>query len=278
MRRDHWQHRGRLCAAALAAALVAFGLPTAAEAQGASGTALGGEKALVTVYSGGVDFLPEVDFKKAVLTVSGKGRTYRQELDAGDRLSIGMFDPEGNLLPDGVYTWELKFVPTDEVAHELRAEAARNPGKRLEAWQAQSGSFAIRDGTVADPGLAEPRPVRARARGMTADLALPSAPPAAARRGSAEDSDDAVGLTVEFEASLRAAGAMAPAPVAIPRRAGEAGFERSDSATLAFGASLEPAVAPERMEPPALGLAAPSARSSASEDRANGRDRSAQDQ
>ncbi len=276
MTRMNWQHRGLASVAALAAVLVVFGLPVAAEAQGALGAAAGGEKALVTVYSGGVDFLPEVDFKKAVLTVSGKGSTYRQELDPGDRLSIGMFDPEGSLLPDGVYTWELRFVPTDEVAHELRAEAARNPGKRLEAWQAQSGSFAIRDGSVADPGLAEPRP--ARARGMTADLGLRPAPPAAARRGSAEDTDDAVGLTVEFEASLRAADAKAPAPVAIPRRAGEAGFERSDSATLAFGASLEPAVAPERIEPPALGLAAPSARSSASEDRANGRDRSAQDQ
>lgn len=230
--------------------------------------------ATATVYSGGVDFLPNVDYSRAVLTVSGNGSSFSRVAYPGERLSIGMFDPEGQPLADGVYRWQLELRPSAEAAWELKKAASRNGGEAPAAWQPQTGAFAIRNGLIADPELTEPGASR---RNDSAGAGLSAAFGPSTARAAATDSDDAVGSQTGVEAQARsAAGDVRRAASALglesqPSR----GAERSDATAYALGQSLE---TPTNDEPAAHAAAAASARRSASADGANGRPRSADDQ
>lgn len=209
-------NRGALLAVAVVAALVAL----------APMTAQAGKLATATVYAGGVDFLPGVDHAGATATVSGRTLTFQRSFAAGERLSIGLFDPDGQLLPDGTYTWRLQLVPGRAAARDLRRAARRNGGTAPDAWQALSGAFTIRDGRMADPGLRESRPARRDAAGLRA--ALP-ADLTAANRGArvADDDDAAVAAGHAPRANAVADATQAPS--------GRTIAERTDAAALAAG-------------------------------------------
>lgn len=226
------------------------------------------QRAVATVYSGGVDFLPNVDFSRAVVTVSGNGISFSRAFYPGERLSIGMFDPEGQPLADGVYSWQLELQPTAEAAWDLKVSASENGGVAPGAWTPQSGSFAIRDGLVADPDLIEPGAWR------TND-GLPNIVDGAAAPVSREDTDEAVGWREGAEQSARnaAQAAQAPAPAAGLMQPGrEDDMERSDAAAMARGASLETLI--REANQAARPAAAPPAQRAASPDGAHGRPRS----
>lgn len=264
MKRVNHARRGLAVIALLA---VVVGLPALAGAEGH------GARARVATHTGGVDFLPDVAYQKAVLTVSGNGQTHRYEFAPGEAMTAGVFDPEGNLLADGVYTWELRFTPDEATAARLRAQAEANGGEAPDAWTAQSGSFAIRGGLVADPDAAEEQALRKAAEARAPQAATGAANPLAADRPAAQDDDAAVGSRTDVEARLQAAAARQTPS------AGSAGLTQpdrpagddSDAAAAALGRSLEPATTHnDQLSAQRRGTYAPRPRS----DGSNGRPRS----
>ncbi len=236
---------------ALATLLAAAALPSGLVAQGP-------DLASVAVYSGGVDFLPNVDYRGAVLTVSGNGQTYRYELDSRQAPSIGVFTPGGRLLADGTYRWELELRPSEATARELRAEGA-------EPWRVQSGAFTIRAGIIADPAAVELRepPRRGTGQGLTFTSGLQGT-----RRAATEDIDAAVGSRAGVEARVNADAARAQAPASGAfQQADPGGGDDSDATTTALGRSLEPS---NQLPAPSRRAIAPRPRS----DGSNGRPRS----
>ncbi len=265
MTREQLQHRGLAGIAAVVALLVVVGLPTAAGAQRA-----GVERARVAVYTGGVDLVPEVAYKRAILTVAGNGQSHRYELAPGEPLSIGLFDPAGQLLADGAYRWELQLVPTERTAARLRAEAAQNDGRALEPWSAQSGSFTIRGGAIADPAVTEEQVPR-RAAGSTA--ARPgTAASLGADRPAADDGDAAVGSRVGAEAQVNAAAARRTPAAAggVLLQGNRTVGDDGDATSAALGRSLEATAAANQLSSQSRGTLAPRPRS----DGSNGRPRS----
>ena len=250
---------------------------TALLAVAAMPAALAAERADVAVHAGGVDLLPNVGYRSAKLTVSGNGITFSRVIGRGRSLSISPFDLEGQLLPDGVYSWQLELLPNDATAKRLRAAAAENGGKAPEAWSAQSGTFAISGGSIASPDLSEGAPARAN-RGSFDGGALISSfgGPANFSGSTSRDNDAAVGNRKDAEARARAAAAAA-APAALPpgfEAADRQGFEREDATALALGASPEAALRAKTPEQPTQLSRGAAARS---DNGTNGRPRSKQD-
>lgn len=220
------------------AALAAIVIPATLEAQA---PVPGGSAAIAsaTVFAGGVDLQPSRRHSGGVVTVSGNGLVFQQKIEANRGASIGVFDPEGQLLPDGVYGWELELYPDARTAKRLREAARKNNGRAPGAWQRQTGTFAIRNGLVAEPGLVETRAAR---RPEGAGPAFPStvAGPSAAR-GPAVDDDLAVGASKGVEAAVRAAGLRSTPQAQAGGRSqlDSEAVERSDAAALVTGRSLE---------------------------------------
>jgi hypothetical protein len=83
-----------------------------------------------------IDWAPAVEAQRWVLTLSGPDEFFlRREVKAGKALFLSIFDSEGDRLPDGSYTWELKAV------------------SKPESPRRQSGSFSIRDGSFVETPL-----------------------------------------------------------------------------------------------------------------------------
>ncbi len=127
-----------------------------------------GELATVNVSSAGIDFRPEVEFGRAILTLSGGGDVYTREFAPGEDPFVSVFGPEGHLLADGSYQWELVLLPTRDARAALMIAASENGGEAPGARAAQTGAFVIVDGYIADPD--------ARGGWRRARLARPSRP------------------------------------------------------------------------------------------------------
>lgn len=207
----------------LAAALVAIALPAAAA----------GPLATATIYAGGVDFLPMVAHDGGTLTVTGPTMTYQRSFGAGEQPSVDLFDPEGQLLPDGVYKYRLQLTPSRWDARELRRAASQNGRVDPDAWPAVYGSFAIHNGLVADPSLAEARRAHPATRTQSA---LPADLAGAAHADRVGDDGD--------EAIAAGRGPVAgPAPAAAP--AGRTVLSRTDA-----GAAQAPVTRAPNDDPP----------------------------
>lgn len=221
MNRTQPSHGGATLAVAalLVAALAAIALPgpALAETHGARGPL-----AVTTVHAGGVDFLPNVAFSGAKITVAGRDLVYERSFGAGDRLSIGLFDPDDQLLADGIYKWRLSLTPAAREARELRRAAELNGGIAPDPWRSLSGSFAIRNGLMADPSLAESRPARSATIGSALPTNLSGASRGKVSSDTADDGDAAVaaGRTVVSRTVATAGG-------------GRPNLERSDATTAA---------------------------------------------
>ncbi|MDH3524289.1 MAG: hypothetical protein OES32_11955 [Acidobacteriota bacterium] len=132
--------------------------PSAAQRTRIADFAAGGAQAEWTPLAGDYDHL--------VLTVAGPGGSFlRQEFPAGVRPTFGLFDDAGFALPDGLYKWELAFVPrVDPEMRDLLAAAGDDGQRGLEKLglverSRQSGSFSIADGGFVPTDLTEPDPV-----------------------------------------------------------------------------------------------------------------------
>ncbi len=213
--------RAVLSAALLVAGLLVLALP---------GPAAAGQLAEATVHTGGVDFLPNVAFSAARITVSGREVVYQRAFGAGDRLSVDLFDPEGQLLPAGTYKWRLELTPTAERARELRRATRRNGGIAPDAWEAETGTFAVRDGLMVDRGLVETGLARRAVDGDYGALAMDLGAPAAGTQ-IGDDSDDAVNAGTRERRTAATAGANR---------------DRADAEALAAGPAPERAVTEEQ--------------------------------
>ena len=213
--------RSVLTGALVVAGLVALALPCAAAA---------GELADATPHAGGVDFLPGVAFSAAKITVSGPEIVYERSFGAGERLSVGLFDPQGDLLPDGTYKWRLELTPTADKARELRRAAKLNGGIAPDAWEAETGTFAVRNGLVVDRGLAEAGPARRAVAGDYGALGVDLSARAASDR-IGDDDDDAVTAGARERPGR-------PSP--------SANRDRADAEALAAGPAPERAVIEEQ--------------------------------
>jgi hypothetical protein len=112
-----------------------------------------------------VDWAPTVDYERLVLTIAGPGDLYiRQELKAGQNPWLSLFDKNGQRLPDGMYTYELRTAPrVDRESREMQL-----PGKLPERPVVQTGYLRIRGGSFVAYDLApskaadEPPPTKLR--------------------------------------------------------------------------------------------------------------------
>jgi hypothetical protein len=191
--------------------------------------------AIATVYSGGVDIQPQYDYSydRAIVTVSGGEIVVRRVFEAGEAISVEARDLEGQLLPDGVYGWELELVPDTATARELKVAATENGGLAPAAWTRQAGSFAVSGGVVASADLPELGQESSRSEASASRLSRASAA-SGFSRSDAIDDDHSVGFDLEAEAKAQAAASAAPV---VP--GGATNFERSDAGALAMGGSLE---------------------------------------
>lgn len=256
---------GRWVLRASALLLVAL-LPAMAAAQPPDGPPL----ASANVYSGGVDFRVQADFARAIVTISGGEILFERAFEADEQPSIEPFDLEGNLLPDGVYDWQLELIPGEKAARELRIEATMSEGAPPSGWVPLVGTFSIRGGLVAAPDVGEgPQNGPDRDSSGSFGSGLPSS--GFKRAVPAQDDDAAVGLQSGFEEAVREALRQAEsAPAAGPE--GRQLFERTDAGAAAMGGTLEPSLQPSKA-PSMRGERAPAPRS-ISPDGKDGRPRS----
>ena len=225
----------------LAAMIVSLAGPTLVEAQRLADSAP--EPALVSHSGAGLQFQPFVDFKEAVLSVSGGEVAFRQVYAGGEYPSISRYDMKGGALPDGTYNWELALLPDAATARELRIAAARNGGEAPNAWLPQTGTFTIKDGSFVDPKLVEPVAVARQSQGV--GIRSATSPDGFRRRVRPSADLDASGVS---EAEVRAAAASAQIAAASAPGAGfqdfnPSGVGDSDAGTLELGQSLEEAAA-----------------------------------
>ena len=114
----------------------------------------------------------------ATLTVAAPdGRVFRSELKAGATLEFTITDKEGNRLPDGQYTYELRLAPELSKAAIDSLKAARGKDDDRESVRAtrkravvpdqslvQSGDFSIVNGSIFVAGASEELKAQPRAQ------------------------------------------------------------------------------------------------------------------
>lgn len=97
-----------------------------------------------------------VEADSYVLTVKGAQASFKQEFAGEDTPMITLVDPDGNVLPDGLYLYEVTptFAPSAENStfDEFDRLAMKADGARRIA---HSGSFRIIDGEIVDPSIEE---------------------------------------------------------------------------------------------------------------------------
>lgn len=114
-----------------------------------------GSLATVSASSAGIDFRPEVEYDRAVLTVAGGGEVRRYEFAPGEDPFIDAFGNGAEALADGAYTWQLDLLPTQDQRRRLMIAATKNGGVAPGAREALTGSFAVVGGYFVDPQLKE---------------------------------------------------------------------------------------------------------------------------
>lgn len=165
--------------------------------------------ALADVYSfgTGIQFLPNLEYRKAVLLVKGQDRLASYSFEAGETPTLELTDEDGSLLPDGTYSWRLELLPTAEAARELMI--AHKKGELVSSpYEAQSGSFTITGGYLEDETLPEPEPLRETGSPVVADLGTGIA--GGRRASEALDADGAQGFGVLDDGALVEPNLQAP--------------------------------------------------------------------
>jgi hypothetical protein len=127
------------------------------------GTAAFGQDKVASV-SGGPSVRWDVGASNSGLTLvvsAPDGRVFRREFKAGSSPDFALIDKQGERLPDGVYSYELRLTPVSSDAVRSRAkddasEEDRTGRKRSTvSAPVQSGSFAIVNGSAVVAGAVE---------------------------------------------------------------------------------------------------------------------------
>jgi len=110
-----------------------------------------------------ITWLSQLPENALVLTVSAKDVYLRQEFESGAPPSLVVIGPDGELLPDGAYTWEIHAVGrTDrsalpegnaKVAATSERSGVRFERRRARRMRLQSGDFQIEGGTFVVPDI-----------------------------------------------------------------------------------------------------------------------------
>lgn len=117
---------------------------------GAAAEPQGPETAMARVEAGParVEWLPQVDYERLVLTISGPGdRFIQREFETGKPVFLSLFDSAGNRLPDGNYVWELRAV----------APKTGQTGGQPQRPTVLSGYFSVQDGSFVMKTRSTPR-------------------------------------------------------------------------------------------------------------------------
>jgi len=117
---------------------------------GAAAEPQGPETAMARVEAGParVEWLPQVDYERLILTVSGPGdRFIRHEFETGKPVFLSLFDSAGNRLPDGNYVWELRAV----------VPRTGQTGGQPQRPTVLSGYFSVQDGSFVTKTRNTPR-------------------------------------------------------------------------------------------------------------------------
>src|SRR2546426_11680275 len=76
-----------------------------------------------------VRWQPQVEYGRLILTVSAPGgEVFRKEFEAGTTPSFKLTDHQGNNLPDGSYTYELRVIPNLSPGVRKALAASRENG------------------------------------------------------------------------------------------------------------------------------------------------------
>ncbi len=110
-----------------------------------------------------IDWMPQADYERLVLTVAGPEDLYIQrEFGAGETPFFSSLDVQGGRLPDGVYAYELRAVPrleldlrekptkAREVGDDSVLKELQKEGSRPESPLVQSGHLWIQGGSFMD--------------------------------------------------------------------------------------------------------------------------------
>src|SRR5437588_8885146 len=120
------------------------------------------EPASITANASGVRWNVTAQYSDLTMTVSAPdGQVYRKEFGAGVPPEFAFADKQGNRLPDGQYTYELRFTTPQVRGIKDRIMPAPDDGAGTEDEQGrinrrrmpvesvvQSGSFAVQNGVV----------------------------------------------------------------------------------------------------------------------------------
>jgi hypothetical protein len=125
-------------------------------------------KDFANISSGGssVRFDVKSPHSSAILTIAAPdGRVFSKQFKGGASPEFSITDQQGERLPDGTYTYELRLAPvlTKAARESLAAnrgkdddpEAVRAARKRTDVSLVQSGAFSIVNGAVLTPGQEE---------------------------------------------------------------------------------------------------------------------------
>src|SRR6266516_188590 len=156
------------------AALVLACLKTAALGQTASQEAKEIKLANISSQGMGVKWEMSAPYSTLTMTVSAPdGRVFQKEFRAGASPEFALIDKQGERLPDGQYTYELRLTPVLSQAAKEKLAKARGKDDEAEEVRAtrkraalpdlvQSGAFSVVNGAVFVAGTQEeggPRPV-----------------------------------------------------------------------------------------------------------------------
>lgn len=100
--------------------------------------------ARIEVQPARIDWLPQGNYERLTLTVTGPGDLYvHQEFRPGETPYLSLFDSKGTRLPDGSYAYELRVEPQLE-------RGAREGGEFPKLALVQSGYLEIQGGNFVD--------------------------------------------------------------------------------------------------------------------------------
>jgi len=106
------------------------------------------ETAMARVEAGSarIEWLPQADYERLILTVSGPGdRFIQREFETGKPVFLSLFDSAGNRLPDGNYVWELRAVVKKT---SPSSGAPQHPFVLSGYFSVQDGSFVAKTGST----------------------------------------------------------------------------------------------------------------------------------
>ena len=122
--------------------------------------------ASMSALSGEVAWSLSAPVERVALRVAGPNTDHEERFAGGDAIAFSLFDEAGNLLPDGLYNWELReeMEPVNSRVRDPRNGRDLERHDRTDrvelTGRVQSGTFRVHNGAIVDPSLIEVRKPR----------------------------------------------------------------------------------------------------------------------